>query len=74
MKTGLLWFDNDPNRSLEEKVARASQRYEAKFGRLPNSCYVNPALLEAKKQVGDIQVMGADNILPHHFMIGISES
>ena len=32
MKTGLLWFDDDPQKRLEEKVQRAATHYERKYG------------------------------------------
>lgn len=74
MKVGLLWYDDDPKRALEEKIARAVQRYREKFGRLPNTCYVNPATLgEAVPRFGRVRVVAAPNILPHHFWIGVSE-
>ncbi len=38
MKQGLLWFDNEPKRSLQEKIARATERYVQKFGQQPNIC------------------------------------
>ena len=42
MKVGLLWYDDDAGRGLAAKVKRAAQRYREKYGRLPNTCYVNP--------------------------------
>ena len=43
MKEGLLWYDNDPKRSLSVKVDQAVTRYRAKFGRKPTVCYLNEA-------------------------------
>ena len=71
MRTGLLWYDDDPERSLEEKVRQAAQRYCQKFGTPPDVCYVHPSVL------GDEQVQGVDGIrvatLPHvlryHFLV-----
>ena len=45
MEVGLLWFDADPKRDLSEKVARAVSRFQDKFGRRPNLCYINPSTL-----------------------------
>jgi len=74
MKLGLLWYDDDPKRGLEEKIARAAQRYREKFGRMPNTCYVNPAMLgENALASGRVRVVPAENILPHHLWIGVSE-
>ena len=43
MKTGLLWFDDDPRKELEEKVLRAAAHYERKYGQAPNLCFVHPS-------------------------------
>lgn len=43
---GLLWFDDDPNRDLEQKVGNAARRYTEKFGRQPTVCYVHPSMLD----------------------------
>lgn len=42
MQSGLLWYDDDPQRTLEAKIGRAAERYREKYGRLPDTCYVHP--------------------------------
>lgn len=75
MKTGLLWYDSDPKRTLETKVTDGAQRYREKFGASPNACYVNPAALgQVSMRVGSVEVIAAHNILVNHFWIGVSES
>ena len=74
MEQGLLWFDNDPKRSLEDKIAQAAERYSQKFGQQPNTCYVNPQMVagpENGKIAKDVRVVTAKNILPHHFWLGV---
>jgi len=44
MEVGLLWFDDDPQRRLEEKVLRAAMHYERKYGQPPNLCFVHPSV------------------------------
>jgi len=84
MEVGLLWYDNDPQRALEDKVGRAAQRYHDKYGRWPNTCYVHPQavaeLTEAELQImfrldttqGKIRLISAPNILQHHYWVGES--
>ncbi len=75
MKQGLLWFDNEPKRSLQEKIARATERYVQKFGQQPNICYVNPQTLaghDSEKVLAPIRIVAAPNILLHHFWVGVS--
>lgn len=81
MEIGLLWYDDNPRRELEDKVGEAAQRYRAKYGRWPNTCYVHPQMvaerLEQELRVACpkrsrtvIRVMSAPNILPHHYWLG----
>ncbi len=74
MTVGLLWYDNDPKRSLEDKIEAGAQRYLAKFGRPPNTCYVHPASLGPERvQVQGLTVLGSQHVLPHHFFLGVSK-
>ena len=69
VKVGWLWFDDDSKSSLEDKVGRAAVRYQARFGRPPRLCYVHQsALSEHAGTCGRLQLRGAGNILPHHFL------
>jgi hypothetical protein len=78
MQVGLLWFDNDPHRGLTAKVEDAARRYREKFGRPPNTCYVNSVVLGKSLETFVVQsladqtlrVVPAANILPHHFWVG----
>ena len=82
MKTGLLWYDGDNQRTLLEKVQRAAQRYRQKLGRTPTMCYVHPSSLSGLAGPGlaldcrldgcpaRIWVIAATCVLPHHFWMG----
>jgi hypothetical protein len=73
MKTGLLWYD-DSKADLAAKVEDAAERYEEKFGRRPNRCYVNPASLPGEGKgfsLDGIKVVTRPSILPNHFWVGI---
>ncbi len=75
MKVGWMWFDNDPGRSIEEKVQQAVQHYRIKFGRFPNTCYVNQQSITGDGfRCGKVKVVAAPNILPHHFWLGVSDT
>ena len=77
LKTGLLWYDDNPSRSLEEKVHRAATRYHERYGRHPNVCFVNPADFPANTSnpldLGDIKVYSLHNVLRHHLWIGVAK-
>jgi len=52
MQIGLLWYDDDPQRTLEAKIGRAADRYREKYGRLPDTCYVHPQAMAAQVPLG----------------------
>lgn len=71
MKLGLLWFDDDPRRDLDEKIARAARHYERKFGRRPNVCYVHPSLLgEGPERRAGMRLEALPSVLRDHLWLG----
>lgn len=74
MRVGMLWFDNDQKRTLEEKLRRAVAHYQAKYGIYPTICYVHPAMLfGASVSAAEVDVRGSNMILPNHFWLGTEE-
>jgi hypothetical protein len=83
MNIGMLWLDDDKRRTFEEKVKRAAEYYSEKYGRFPELCLVNTAMLagdtasaesastEANKKVGRIEVQPTQTVLLHHFWLGM---
>lgn len=73
MDSGLLWFDNDPRKGIEEKVRQAAQRYQEKYGQRPNTCLVHTTALSGagEVQVGEITVRPSSTVLVHHFWVGV---
>ncbi len=82
MEIGLLWYDGDPKRPLEDKIGLAARRYREKYGRWPNTCYVHPHAVsdnggeelrlncQSRNRKAIIRVLSAPNILLHHFWLG----
>ena len=81
MQTGLLWFDDSPDRELNKKVEDAARRYWQKFGVSPDTCYVNLAALAGDElrldlpapQGRSLRVVPAANVLLHHFWVGVED-
>ena len=81
MKTGLLWFDDDPRKELTEKVLRAAAHYERKYGQAPDLCFVHPSALKngngngkrGAKKAGEVEIRPGRTVLPHHFWLGVAE-
>lgn len=75
MKTGMLWFDNDPKAQLSEKVRRAADYYAKKYGQVPNICFVHPSMVgEEIVRTKSLEVRPSGLVLPNHFWIGFYDA
>ena len=75
MDIGMLWYDDDGKRQLDEKVARAAAYYRAKYGVQPTECYVHPGTLgEGQPSVAaGVRLRPNRTIIKNHFWLGIGE-
>ncbi len=74
MKQGWLWYDNDPKKTLEAKLAEAAQRYKLKFGIEPSVCYINPAQLGSKEAAkGKVKLISASAVSPNYLWLEIEK-
>lgn len=72
---GLIWFDNDPNKSLETKMQEGIAAFTKKRELAPNVIYVSPST------VGDsplpvlpgIDIVVKRNIKLNDFLIGLRD-
>lgn len=69
MKTGMLWFDNDPKRLPAEKIRRAADYYQNKYGLRPNLVFVNPR--DGETEVSGIAVEASKQVLVNHYWVGV---
>jgi len=71
MKTGLLWFDDNPKLSLEAKIENASRRFQEKFGRTAQICVLHPTTVAGAPSVGvGVRIVESVFIRPDHFWLG----
>ena len=72
MEQGLLWFDNNPNKDLTEKVKQAAARYRARLKQQPTVCYICETECADKPQaVGKIVIKAAPYVRPNYLLIGV---
>ncbi len=82
MHSGMLWFDDNPNLSLERKIEKAVIYYREKYRHEPNLCLINPAMIDSSTSKAEPTVL--DNIegltirpyrpvLPGHLWIGVED-
>ena len=71
MEIGMLWFDDDSRRTLEEKLRRAMEHYITKYGHSPTLCFVHPETLNGgPEMVAGLRVRNSRLVMPNHFWIG----
>ncbi len=75
MNVGMLWFDADGVATLGEKISRAADYYQAKYGRRPNICFAHPRTLGEgfPDEAGGLNIRSSISVLPNHFWLGIQE-
>jgi hypothetical protein len=74
MKTGMLWFDNDPKTGLNQKVQQAADYFRNKYGQNPDLCLVHPSMLPEDQQVtGAVTIRSWRTVTPGHLWIGVDE-
>lgn len=71
MKTGLLWFDNDPKRTLQEKLTRATEGYKKRTGKDANECHINLGDFDRAAEVVILKAAKPDVPLEELFINGI---
>jgi hypothetical protein len=87
MEIGMLWHDSDQHRDLAGKVRRAARHYTKKYGKEPDICFIHPQTLGQEPSLGArrgagkngltidrISIQRSEQVLPHHFWIGVSGS
>ena len=78
MDVGLMWYDNNSQKALEERALLAAERYEKKYGCSPNVCFVNPDMLDENGKKEGVKANGLEirpgrAILMNYFWVGVAE-
>lgn len=73
--TGMLWFDNDPKSTLLDKLDRAADYYEKKYGRRPDFCEINLQKTneEMPSKHNEIVILSSKEIPKNYFFLGVHE-
>ena len=69
MTSGYMFFDGS-NKSLDEKILEAAGICFKRHGVNPDTCFVNPVMLDAPVSVPGIMVKPDKAILPNNFYLG----
>jgi hypothetical protein len=74
VQTGLMWYDDDPRKTLEAKIEQAAARYLEKYGHAATSCYINPATPAAATSRQGVRILPANTIRPNYLWLGVDEA
>jgi hypothetical protein len=89
MKIGLLWYDDDPRKPSEQKIAQALERYKEKYGLVPDTCYVPSGMNVTAEALSclisrngghdnasmpRLRVVPSQVVRPNHFWIGVDDA
>lgn len=74
MQTGLMWYDDDPRKTLDTKIEQAAARYAEKHGHAPTACYINPGTLMAGGNRQGLRVIPARTVRLNYLWLGVDES
>ena len=70
MKQGMLWYDNINGRKLNERIELAVNYFTQKYGKKPEQCFVNPAMIMGETVSAlPIKVIADKKILENHIWI-----
>ncbi len=74
MHTGMLWFDNTPNTTLQTRIEKAANYYRRKYKQEPNLCLIHPSMLGSDRpEIGTMTIRPYQPVLPGHLWIGIED-
>ncbi len=71
MQQGMLWFENDPKKSLSTIIKEGSDYFEKKYGRKPTGCNVHRERLVGEKDYDKKFIRPDKSILKNHYLIGV---
>lgn len=80
MNIGMLWKDNNPDLSVEQRVRAAARYYRSKYGQTPNLCFVHPSQATeemVKNGVSNgetiIEIRPNNSVKPNHMWVGVND-
>ena len=74
MHIGMLWFDDNPNLALKNKIEKAVAYYRQKYHHEPNLCLIHPSMMDKDRPEFDqLTVRSYRPVLPGHLWIGIED-
>ena len=64
----MMWYDDDPQRPIAQKIAAAIETYVARFREQPTVVLVNTGA--EQPEVAGVSIEGRGTVPPDHFWVG----
>lgn len=72
---GMLWFDDDKKRTIDEKIDVAIEFYKNKYKQEPTVCYINDSDFSEKAGkrtlIMGLRIRHSKTIIRNHFWLGV---
>ncbi|MDK2982296.1 MAG: hypothetical protein PWQ55_2643 [Chloroflexota bacterium] len=73
MNNGMLWYDNQTKKPVEDRIQKAVEYFTFKYGHPPFCCFVHPDMLAEPIQLDEsIKVIPNQRVLKNHIWLEIS--
>ena len=74
MQEGMLWYDNENQKEMREKISNAVDFFQAKYGQLPDICYVHPEEFVSEIVIDEkIKIQPNERVIKHHIWLEFPE-
>ena len=74
MNNGMLWYDNQTDQPVENRIKKAVDYFISKYGHPPLCCFVHPDMTSQPIQLGDhLKIIPNERVLKNHIWLEISE-
>lgn len=73
MQVGLMWYDDDPRKTLDAKIEQAAARYHEKYGSTPTACYVSTAAGASTGMRNGVRVAPLRTLRANYLWIGVED-
>lgn len=70
MKQGMLWYDNFSDQKFPERIRRAVDYFNEKYGKTPELCFVHPDMINGENRNDlPVKIVPDKKVLHNHIWI-----
>ena len=74
MRQGMLWYDNEKQKEMQEKISGAIAFFQSKYGQIPQACYVHPEELKSEILLDEkVKIQTNERMIKNHIWLEFPE-